>query len=156
MMPVAMTTALASVSERGEGSSPQPTSDHDGSAMISIATKHSSTMVIMLMTKASSRRKPRCCRTSTSSTSSTVSATPASSGMLNSRLRAMAVPMTSARSVAQIASSARIHCDQADQREAPCRHACARSMPVTSPSRLASTWSSIAMRLDIATTQSRE
>ena len=39
-------------------------------------------------------------------TSSAVMTTPISSGMPNSRLRPIAVPITSARSVAQMASSA--------------------------------------------------
>lgn len=67
----------------------------------------------------------------------------------------MAVPMTSARSAAQMAISHNTHCASAERRELWWRHACARSMPQTRPSRLASTCNSTAMQLDMAMTHSR-
>ena len=64
---------------------------------------------ISAMTSASTYRKPLCCRNSTTSTSSAVRQTPQINGSPNSRFRAMAAPMTSARSQAAIAISHRIH-----------------------------------------------
>ena len=57
------------------------------------------------ITKASSARKPRLCRARIKSTSRAVSTAPSTSGMPKRSFSAMAVPMTSARSQAMIASS---------------------------------------------------
>ena len=58
-----------------------------------------------VMMKASSLRKPRCWSSRISSTSKAVRQMPQTSGSPNSSCNAMAVPITSARSHATIASS---------------------------------------------------
>ena len=67
--------------------------------------KHPAIVAIRAMTSASSSRKPRCCRYSTSSTSSAVITMPHGNGTPNSRFSAIAEPITSARSQAAIAIS---------------------------------------------------
>ncbi len=57
--------------------------------------------------KASSHRKPKCWSTSISRTSAAVMHTPTTSGIPNSNWSAIAVPITSARSQAMMASSHR-------------------------------------------------
>jgi hypothetical protein len=98
---------------------------------------------------------PRPCSQNTSAASAAVSATPHTSGMPNSRLSAMAVPITSARSHAQMATSQAAHWHRLEKREELARQACARSRPVAMPSRTASTCSRIAIRFDSMTTHSR-
>ena len=68
----------------------------------------------------------------------------------------MALPMTSARSQAQMAISQAIHWRSADGRDELARQAYARSMPVATPSRMASTCSRMAIRLDSMMTHSSE
>ena len=65
---------------------------------------------------ASIQRKPMFCSHNTRNTSSAVRSTPISSGSPKSRLSPMAVPITSARSVAQMASSAKAHSTHATGR----------------------------------------
>ena len=66
-------------------------------------------VAISTITRVSSARNPLFCNTRMSNTSTAVMITPYNMGMLNRSLRAMAEPMTSARSVAAIASSHKIH-----------------------------------------------
>ena len=66
----------------------------------------------------------------------------------------MAVPITSARSVAQMANSASAHSGQATQRGKASRQACARSRPEAMPSRTHSACSRIAIRLESSATVS--
>ena len=68
----------------------------------------------------------------------------------------MAVPMTSARSQAQMATSQASHCAIAEGRDEVSRHACAKSIPVTMPSRVHNTWRNIAIKLESRTIQSSE
>ena len=90
---------------------------------------------------------PKLCRASSSSTSRPVMITAQSSGIWNIRLRATALPRTSARSQAPIASSL---ISQLGQRVHPgyqSRQHCARSLPVTTPNRAEMTCMKIAIRL---------
>ena len=104
---------------------------------------------------ASILRKPKCIAASSSMTSKPVRITPQTSGTPNRRLSATAEPMTSARSQAMIAIS------QSSQRtmetgfEYCWRQACARSLPVTTPSFTHSDCRYIAMRFDSRMTQMR-
>ena len=66
----------------------------------------------------------------------------------------MAVPITSARSVAQIAISASTHSGHDTARGKASRQACARSRPLAMPSRAASDCSRIAIRFEITITLS--
>ena len=70
-----------------------------------------------------------------------------SSGMWNSRLRATALPSTSARSQAPIADFAQQPVGPARPAGYQSRQHCARSLPVTTPSRAEITCMKIAMRL---------
>ena len=65
----------------------------------------------------------------------------------------MIVPSTSARSVAAIATSARTHKTAFTPGEYSSRQACARSCPVTTPSRAESVCKRTAIRFDIRRTQ---
>ena len=73
--------------------------------------------------------------------------------MPKSSFSAMIVPSTSARSHAAIAISAMTQSTTLTSREYSARHACARSCPVTTPSRAASVCRSTAIRFDITSTQ---
>ena len=64
------------------------------------------------------------------------------------------MPMTSARSVAVIASSADSHSGSEIQRGNELRQACARSRPAPTPSRVHSDCSTIAIALDNSATDS--
>ena len=88
-------------------------------------------------------------------TSRPVMMTAQRSGMWNSRLSATALPSTSARSQAPIATSVRSQLGHRVHPGSQSREHCARSLPVTTPSRAAMTWRTIAMLLARATTQSR-
>ena len=87
-------------------------------------------------------------------TSSAVMTTPISSGMPKIRLRPIAVPITSAMSVAMIAISARSHSIIATGFGNASRHACARSRPEPIASRAQSDWRMIAMMLETSATTS--
>ena len=89
------------------GAKPRITCPQSGSAMAICTTKQTAMTPSSVMMKASIQRKPLFCSYRIRNTSAAVMMTPISSGMPNSRLRPMAVPMTSARSVAQMAISAR-------------------------------------------------
>ena len=102
----------------------------------------------MATMNASTQRKPSRCMPRIRNTSSAVRITPSSSGMPNRRLRPIAVPMTSARSVAQMANSAAAQSGQDTQRGKASRQACARSRPDATPSRAQSAWRMIAMMLE--------
>ena len=78
---------------------------------------------------------------------------PHKSGRPKSSLRAMIVPRISARSVAAIATSASTQSTALSPREYSARQACARSCPVTTPSRAAKVCKSTAIRFDISKTQ---
>ncbi len=71
--------------------------------------KQTAIMAISDSTKPSITRIPSRVNHSNSSVSAAVSSTPMSSGMWNSRFKAMAAPRTSARSQAAIAISHRNH-----------------------------------------------
>ena len=88
---------------------PRATGPHAGFDSHSSIANDPAISTISAMTSASTYRKPLCCRNSTTSTSSAVRQTPQMSGSPKSRFRAMAAPMTSARSQAAIAISHRIH-----------------------------------------------
>ena len=77
------------------------------------------------------------------------------SGMWNSRFSATALPSTSARSQAAIADSLNSQLGQRVQRGYQSRQHCARSLPVTTPSRAEMTCMKMAIRLASPTTQSR-
>ena len=88
------------------GAKPRITSPHTGSAMAIWMPKHTAMTPSSVTMKASIQRKPSRCIHRMRNTSSAVRMTPISSGMPNSRLSPIAVPITSARSVAQMANSA--------------------------------------------------
>ena len=106
------------------------------------------------MMNASSQRKPFFCRYRIRNTSSAVITTPSSSGTPNSRFRPMAVPITSAMSVAMMANSAAIHSGMDTKRGKASRQAWARSRPVAMARRAHSDCSTIAIRLDTSATTS--
>src|SRR2546427_218362 len=80
-----------------------------GRAMMISNRKHAAMVAISATTSASTSRKPLCWRNRTSSTSSAVIAMPTGSGMPNNKFRAMAEPITSARSQAAMAISQITH-----------------------------------------------
>ena len=77
-----------------------------------------------------------------------------SSGMWNSRLRATALPSTSARSQAPMATSQNSQLGQRVQRGYQSRQHWARSLPVTTPKRAEMTCMKMAIKLARPTTQS--
>ena len=93
----------------GEGRRPAATAAGSGPARNSSTAKHAATMVMRAITNASSWRNPRCCSSRISSTSAAVSAAPMTSGKPKRSWSAIAVPITSARSQAMIASSHTAH-----------------------------------------------
>ena len=96
---------------------PFATAVTSGRARMISNRKQSPTVAMSVMTSASSTRTPRFCSVSSSSTSKPVMSTPTASGMSNSRLSAIAEPMTSARSHAAIAISQSTHSATATGRE---------------------------------------
>ena len=82
--------------------------------------------------------------------------TPISSGMPNNRLSPIAVPITSARSVAQIAISASTHSGHDTARGKASRQACAKSRPAPIPSRAQSACKRIAIRFESSAMVSSE
>ena len=76
-----------------------------GREMMISNRKQAPTVATSVMTSASSMRKPRCCNVRMINTSAAVIRMPHVSGIPNSRLSAIAVPITSARSQAAIAIS---------------------------------------------------
>jgi hypothetical protein len=92
---------------------------------------------------------------SSTKVSNAVTRHPQSKGRPNSSFSAMIVPSTSARSVAAMAISAKTQSTVLTGREYSARQACARSCPVTTPSRAARVCSSTAIKFDMSKTQSR-
>ena len=91
------------------GAKPTITAPQSGSARAIWMPKHTAMTPNRVITNASSQRNPLVCSHNIRNTSSAVMMTPISSGMPNSRFNPMAVPITSAMSVAMIASSAKNH-----------------------------------------------
>ena len=81
-------------------------------------------------------------------TSTTVMTTPAGSGMCISTFRAIAVPMTSATSVAMIAHSAKNQMARFNHLGRNSRHALDRSNPVTEPSLIQRDCKKMAIKLE--------
>ena len=98
-------SAAGLVTISGEGRNPPSTACRDGAARAIWIPKQAKITVRSAITKASSARKPRLIRSRIRKTSSAVTVAPMSSGMPNSSLRAIAVPITSARSQAMMAAS---------------------------------------------------
>ena len=88
------------------GAKPRITWPQSGSAMAIWMPKQTVMTAEQATMNASIQRKPSRCMPRIRNTSSAVRITPSSSGMPNRRLRPIAVPITSARSVAQMANSA--------------------------------------------------
>ena len=99
------------------GTRPRATAPIAGCAIASSTAKHTPMDAIKAMMNASSQRNPLFWSMRISSTSSAVSTTPQISGMPNSRLSAIAAPITSARSQAAIAISQRIQSTKLTGRE---------------------------------------
>ena len=100
------------------------------------------------MISASIQRKPLFCSHRIRNTSAAVISTPISSGMPNRRLSPIAVPITSAKSVAQIATSARSQSGYETARGKASRQPCARSRPVATAMRAHRCCRTIAMMFD--------
>lgn len=154
MMPSARNSAPLSVMTSFCGMKPPSISDMFGSDRMTSYRKITSTVMISVTTMASIFRKPNLASTRSRKTSSTVMMTPSMSGMPNSRFRATALPMTSAISVAMMASSATIHRAKPPFLPVFRRVAWAKSRPVTIPSLAHMLCRSIAIRLDIRMTLS--
>ena len=101
---------------------------------------------------ASMVRIPNRCNASNSSTSRPVMMTAQSSGIWNIRFRATALPSTSARSHAPMATSLISQLGQRVHLGYQSRQHCARSLPVTTPSRAEMTCMKMAIRLARPTT----
>ncbi len=95
----------------------------------------------------SNGRCPRDCRPSSTKAITPVITPPVNSGIPNSRCRATAPPITSARSVAIATSSAWAHMNRFRHGVRCSRHSSGRFFPVASPSLAESDWMSIAIRL---------
>ena len=101
---------------------------------------------------ASMVRIPNPCRARSSSTSRPVMMTAHSSGIWNNRLRATALPKTSARSQAPMATSLINQLGQRVHLGYQSRQHCARSFPVTTPRRAEMTCMKMAIKLARPTT----
>ena len=97
-------------------------------------------------------RIPNRCKANSSSTSKPVMMTAQSSGIWNSKLRATALPSTSAKSQAPMATSLISQLGQRVQRGYQSRQHCARSLPVATPRRAEMTCMKMAIRLASPTT----
>ena len=109
---------------------------------------------ISAITIASTVRNPQRCSSRISSTSSPVISTPQIRGMWNSRFSAIADPITSARSQAAIAISARIHSVTPAHLPVDSRQSCAKSRSVATPSFRLRLCSRMAIRFDAMITNS--
>ena len=89
---------------------------------------------------------------SKSKTSNTVIVTPKVNGMLNSKFKAIALPITSAISVAIIANSAKIQANTPKDLLVICSVTCAKSIPLAIPNLAHMLCNSIADKLDIKIT----
>lgn len=103
---------------------------------------------------ASKRCRPAGARPSSAHETTAVIAAAGSSGMPNSRFKAIAPPMNSARSVAMATSSPWAHSIQVSGRGRCVRHSVGRSWPVAMPSLADSAWTNMASRLAAAITHS--
>ena len=112
--------------------------------MVTMSNRTIASMVLM----------PKRCRASSSSTSSPVIMTAQKSGIWNMMLMATALPSTSARSQAPMATSQNNQLGQRVQRGYQSRQHWARSFPVTTPRRAEMTCMKIAIKLARPTTQS--
>ena len=130
------------------GAKPRITAPQSGSAIAICIAKQAAITPSIATTNASIQRKPNACSARMRNTSAAVMITPSSSGMWNNRLRPMAVPITSARSVAVMAISADSHSGHDTQRGKESRQACAKSRPAPTPSRVHSDCNMIAITLD--------
>ncbi len=153
-MPSARYSMSLSATMSTVGAKPRITAPQSGSAIAICTAKHAAITPSSATTKASTQRKPSHCRPRMTNTSTAVISTPISSGIPNSRLSPIAVPMISARSVAVIAISANSHSGQDTHVGNASRQACARSRPEPTPSRVHSACSTIAMMLEISATVS--
>ncbi len=135
------------------GRSPVTTPPQSGLAMKIWMRKHAPIVATSARMTASICRIPQRWRYSSTNVSKAVTRQPHNSGKPNSSFRAMIVPRISARSVAAMATSASSQSTALIGREYSARQACARSCPVTTPSRADSVWSSTAIRFDISRTQ---
>jgi len=126
----------------------------EGLAQASWAMKQAVIAATSRPTTASTSRNPRARSASTSSTSTTVMHTPANIGRPNRRFSPIAMPSTSARLQATIATSLNSHRARLVRRPKWRRQACARSSPPARPRRTAAAWNSIAIRLEAMTTAS--
>ena len=103
-------------------------------------------------TTASMVRMPNRCKPKSNNTSNPVMMTAHSNGMWNIRFSATALPSTSARSQAPMATSHNSQLGQRVQRGYQSRQHWARSLPVTTPNRAAITCMKMAIRLAMPTT----
>lgn len=153
-MPSARNSAPLSVMISFCGTKPPSMSDTFGWDRMTSYKKMSNTVTISVTTMASILRKPNFASISSRKTSRTVMITPSINGKPNSRFKATALPITSAMSVAMMASSAIIHSVKPPFLPVFNRVAWARSSPVTMPSLAHMLCRSIAIRLDMRMTLS--
>ncbi|MNP49689.1 hypothetical protein D3C76_1438940 [compost metagenome] len=114
--------------------------------------KQRAMVAISTMTSVSRARKPLFCSKRIIRTSTAVIMTPYNIGMLNRSFSAMAEPMTSAKSVAAMASSHRAQSIMTTGILNRSRQAWARSRPVTIPSLPARDCNTTAIRFEIKIT----
>ncbi len=116
-IPMARYSAFGSVTTCARGTKPPRTSATGGAASTIWIAKQAKMIASKATTNASSARKPRFISHSTRTTSIAVMIAPTSNGIPNSNLRAIAVPITSARSQAMIAASQMPHSPRLTGRE---------------------------------------
>ncbi len=138
-----------------EGTRPFTISPASGFAKNISAKNESPIMLISPMMKASIFFMPLFIRNSSKNVSSMVMLTPHSIGSLNNRLSPMAIPNTSARSQAAIATSASRYKKKFTALGYVSRDACARSLRVTIPKRALRLCSNSAIMLLISSTHIR-
>ncbi|MPM20551.1 hypothetical protein SDC9_66982 [bioreactor metagenome] len=102
------------------------------------------------------QRNPFFCSNSNRNTSAVVITTPTIKGIRNKRFQANSEPMTSAMSVAMMASSVKIQRKKAIGFETVARVAWARSIFVAIPNLADISWNIIASTLDKSTTANNE
>ena len=108
-MPIARYSAPGCCSRSRLGTRPIATPNQFGCEIASSTTKQPAIVATSASTMASTRRKPAPCKPSTSTVSNAVIAMPTGIDTPNSRCSASALPSTSARSQATMASSAPSH-----------------------------------------------
>ena len=149
-MPIARYSAP---SPGSDGTKPAAIEPHWGLDRTISTARHPPTVMISATMNASIILTPRLCRKRIRSVSKAVTTTPARRGRPNSSCSPMAEPSTSARSQAAIAISHTTHSTHETGRLNIARHACARSIPATIPSRAERLCSRIAITLDMSRTQ---